>query len=107
MRPLLRQSRTKEAVMLNIACPHCGPRAEIEFRYAGEAHRIRPTPECSDQEWADYLFQRENKRGRHAERWRHLHGCGSYFNAVRDTLTDQIVETYPAGATPPAIGATA
>ena len=83
--------------MLNITCPHCGPRAEIEFRYAGEAHRIRPTPECDDQAWADYLFQRDNKRGAHAERWRHIHGCGAYFNAVRDTLTDRMTETYPAG----------
>jgi len=37
----------------------------------------------------------------HAERWRHLHGCGRFFNARRDTVTDTIAATYPAGEQPP------
>ena len=28
--------------MLLIDCPHCGPRAEIEYSYGGEAHIVRP-----------------------------------------------------------------
>lgn len=83
--------------MLEIHCPHCGPRAETEFRYAGEAHMVRPGPDCDDAVWASYLYMRDNIRGEHAERWRHLHGCGQYFNAVRDTVTDRIGATYPAG----------
>ena len=28
--------------MLQIPCPYCGPRAEAEFSYGGEAHIARP-----------------------------------------------------------------
>lgn len=89
--------------MLLIECPHCGPRAEPEFQYAGEAHIDRPTEPSalSDEAWADHLFYRSNTRGLHAERWRHTHGCGRYFNALRDTVTDRFDQTYPAGALRP------
>ena len=83
--------------MLLIDCPHCGPRAEIEFRYAGEAHMVRPDADCDDATWGAYLYLRDNRRGEHAERWRHTHGCGQFFNAVRDTLNDRLIDTYPAG----------
>ena len=88
--------------MLIIPCPHCGPRPEIEFRYAGEAHIARPPdPQTrTDEEWADFLYLRSNPKGRHAERWRHLHGCGRFFNCLRDTITDRIERTYPAGSPP-------
>jgi sarcosine oxidase subunit delta len=88
--------------MLVIPCPHCGPRPEHEFRYSGEAHIARPAdPETlSDAEWADFLYMRSNPKGRHAERWRHIHGCGRFFNCLRDTVTDRIERTYPAGTTP-------
>ena len=88
--------------MLIIPCPHCGARPENEFRYAGEAHIARPgDPEMlSDAAWADFLYMRTNPKGRHAERWRHVHGCGRFFNCVRDTVTDRIERTYPAGTAP-------
>lgn len=90
--------------MLLIDCPYCGPRAEIEFRFAGDAHRLRPTPDCSEQEWAAYLYLHDNTRGDHAERWRHTHGCGQFFNAVRDTLSDRFSAVYRAGEARPAAG---
>ncbi len=90
--------------MLLIPCPHCGPRAEIEFRYAGEAHLIRPGADCNEQEWSEYLYVRDNRRGEHAERWRHIHGCGMFFNVIRDTATDQIAESYAAGGERPTGG---
>ena len=86
--------------MLLIHCPYCAmERPEIEFRHAGEAHIARPADPsaCSDAEWADYLYMRSNAKGLHAERWRHIHGCGRFFNALRDTVSDQIVTTYEAG----------
>jgi sarcosine oxidase subunit delta len=88
--------------MLVIPCPHCGPRPENEFHYAGEAHIARPAdPETlSDEAWAEFLYLRSNAKGRHAERWRHLHGCGRFFNCIRDTVTDRIERTYPAGTAP-------
>ena len=90
--------------MLLIDCPHCGPRAEIEFRYAGEAHMIRPGPDVDEATWAEYLYIRDNKRGGHAERWRHFHGCGQFFNALRDTVSDRFSATYAAGGARPASG---
>ena len=75
--------------MLLIDCPYCGPRPEIEFPYAGQAHIARPADPAAtgDDEWADFLYMRTNTRGVHAERWRHAHGCGRFFNALRDTAT--------------------
>jgi sarcosine oxidase, subunit delta len=82
--------------MLLIRCPFCGERCEIEFRHAGEAHIPRPTTPASvsDAAWADYLYNRANSKGLHVERWRHVHGCGRFFNAVRDTVSDFFVMTY-------------
>ncbi len=84
--------------MLLIACPYCGPRPELEFRYGGEAHLVRPAEHTvSDEAWADYLYARTNPKGLHAERWRHAHGCGRFFNALRDTVSDRILVTYGIG----------
>jgi sarcosine oxidase subunit delta len=82
--------------MLLIPCPWCGRRPENEFRHAGEAHVTRPADPAavSDQDWADFLYNRTNPRGTHTERWRHAHGCGRFFNCVRDTVTDRISATY-------------
>jgi sarcosine oxidase subunit delta len=89
--------------MLLIPCPWCGVRPEIEFRHGGEAHVTRPTdPQLvSDEEWADFLYNRANLKGIHAERWRHVHGCGRFFNCVRDTVTDRIISTYTPGESRP------
>ena len=94
--------------MLLIRCPYCEmERPEIEFRYAGEAHIVRPPDPAavSDEAWADYLYMRANPKGLHAERWRHIHGCGRFFNAVRHTVTDKILKTYKAGEPKPDLGA--
>ncbi|MEM7570002.1 MAG: sarcosine oxidase subunit delta [Pseudomonadota bacterium] len=90
--------------MILIRCPYCGEeRPEIEFEYAGQAHVMRPEDPSalSDEEWAAYLFIRENPRGAHYERWRHTHGCGRFFNAVRDTISDKFLVTYKAGTPKP------
>ena len=85
--------------MLLIPCPHCGERPELEFGYGGQAHVARPADPAavSDDDWAGHLYFRANPRGVHAERWRHAHGCGRFFNALRDTRTDAILATYKAG----------
>ncbi len=81
--------------MLLIACPWCGTRPENEFHYAGEAHIVRPSEPTlvGDAAWAEFLYMRSNPKGMHRERWRHQHGCGRFFNAVRDTVTDRIAAT--------------
>lgn len=86
--------------MLLIRCPYCEEdRPELEFRHSGEAHLVRPTGdgETSDEAFADYLFRRDNPKGKALERWRHVHGCGRFFNALRDTHTDKFVMTYKQG----------
>jgi sarcosine oxidase, subunit delta len=90
--------------MLLIRCPVCDmDRPEIEFRHGGEAHVVRPADPAAvdDGAWGAYLYLRTNVRGVHAERWRHTHGCGRFFNALRETVTDRIVATYPAGTPRP------
>ena len=89
--------------MLLILCPWCGERPENEFHYGGEAHIARPHDPASldDQAWADFLYMRTNPKGSHRERWRHMHGCGRFFNCVRDTVSDRIVATYRPGEPPP------
>lgn len=92
--------------MLVIRCPYCNAeRPEVEFAYAGEAHIARPSdPSLLDDEaWRDHLYTRTNARGLHAERWRHIHGCARFFNAVRDTVSDKFVTTYKTGEARPAI----
>ncbi|MGW3138666.1 sarcosine oxidase subunit delta family protein [Streptomyces sp. NPDC001139] len=85
--------------MLLISCPWCGPRDESEFHYGGQAHV--PYPEdpsaLTDEEWARYLFFRANPKGPFAERWSHATGCRRWFNAVRDTATNEILAVYRAG----------
>lgn len=86
--------------MLLIRCPYCEmDRPEIEFRYGGEAHIARAADPSSqsDTEWAGYLYMRSNPKGLHVERWRHTSGCGRFFNAVRNTVTDRLLLTYRAG----------
>jgi sarcosine oxidase, subunit delta len=90
--------------MLLIACPYCGARPELEFVYGGQAHLARPKDPAAvtAQDWADFLYLRDNTRGVHAERWRHTHGCGRFFNALRNTTTDHFIATYRVGEAPPA-----
>ncbi|MFY0595662.1 MAG: sarcosine oxidase subunit delta [Cognatishimia sp.] len=90
--------------MLLIHCPYCDELLpEAEFAYAGEAHIVRPEnpSDVSDEEWEKFLFIRANVKGLHFERWRHVHGCGRFFNAVRDTVSDKILITYKAGEPKP------
>ncbi len=79
-----------------IECPWCGPREEVEFHYGGQAHVTYPpnAAELSDEQWAQYLFARDNTRGLFAERWVHTVGCRRWFNAVRDTATHRFHHIY-------------
>lgn len=90
--------------MLLIRCPYCEEdRPEIEFANAGEAHIARPSniSAQSDEDFEKFFFIRANPKGVHFERWRHIHGCGRFFNAVRDTVSDRILATYKAGEPKP------
>lgn len=77
--------------MLLIPCPHCGPRNETEFDYGGQAGVAYPVDpdSLSDAEWVEYLFLRDNPRGRWRERWVHSAGCRRWFDIERDTFTNE------------------
>ncbi|WP_410588070.1 sarcosine oxidase subunit delta [Amycolatopsis sp. lyj-23] len=79
-----------------IPCPWCGPREEAEFHYGGQAHiAYPPDPSAlSDEEWAKFVFFRDNPSGPHPERWSHSAGCRRWFNAVRDTRTHDLLAVY-------------
>ena len=90
--------------MLLIYCPYCEEeRSELEFRHGGDAHIARPTnmADITDEEFQEFFFLCDNPKGLIFERWRHIHGCGRFFNAARDTVSDKFVMSYKAGEPKP------
>jgi sarcosine oxidase subunit delta len=78
-----------------INCPLNGPRNAQEFVCGGEVI-IAPHPQdASAAEWADYIFLQNNTAGVVREWWCHA-ASGYWFIGERDTVTDQMLRTYPA-----------
>ena len=75
-------------------CPLNGPRNISEFYCAGEVSEEPDPARCSDTEWAEYVFLRDNEEGIVREWWYHM-PTAYWFIAERDTRTDQILRTYP------------
>lgn len=84
--------------MLLIECPHCGPRAQIEFTYGGDASVERPKDpdSVSDDAWLDHVYLRDNPRGPHLEWWHHGAGCRAWIKVRRDTLSHEVLGSAPA-----------
>lgn len=83
--------------MLRISCPYCGSeRDEDEFTFGGPYRRVRPTTpqDLTDEQWAAYLFTRENVRGSVLERWRHTFGCRQWFGIERDTVSHALIRIF-------------
>ena len=79
--------------MKRMTCPVNGPRAISEFVCGGE---IRPMPDpatCSDDAWADYVFNRNGSPGVKREWWCHV-PSNTWFVAERDTARDLVLRTY-------------
>jgi sarcosine oxidase subunit delta len=89
--------------MMRIPCICCGPRDENEFVCGGTSHIERPALGASDETWGLYLFFRDNPKGVHLERWRHVQGCGCWFNVARDTVTHEVLSVYAMTEPPPKI----
>ncbi|MFT4746698.1 MAG: sarcosine oxidase subunit delta [Bermanella sp.] len=78
-----------------MVCPLNGPRNISEFVYGGEVTDMPDPNNCSDAEWADYVFYSDNNIGVVREWW--LHAATSFwFIAERHTGTDNVVRTYNA-----------
>ena len=98
---------------LLVPCPNCGPREVGEFAYQGEVTR-RPKQSPSFRELTSYLYFRKNVAGVQREWWYHRLGCQLWFQAERDTRTNEfllaeIPEPAPGEAAPgpeatPAVG---
>jgi sarcosine oxidase subunit delta len=89
--------------MMALTCPWCGARDESEFVCAGTTHIVRAPLAASDEEWGRYLFFRENPKGVHLERWRHVYGCGLWFNLARHTVTHEVLAVYRMTDPPPSL----
>jgi heterotetrameric sarcosine oxidase delta subunit len=80
--------------MLLIELPATADRAGIEFRNGGEAHIARPADPSAldDAAWGPCLFYRSNAKGRLRGTLEHVHGCQRWFNALRDTASDNFLQ---------------
>jgi len=63
-----------------LECPHCGPRPVGEFAYGGELG-------------TEDLYLRANVQGVQREAWFHRFGCEVWFEAERDTRTNEVLVT--------------
>ena len=79
-----------------MTCPLNGPRNISEFAWGGEVKQMPDPLSCSDDEWAEYVFLENNTAGVVREWWCHL-PTSYWFIAERNTLSDEIIRTYPSG----------
>jgi heterotetrameric sarcosine oxidase delta subunit len=79
-----------------VPCPNCGRRSVYEFRFGGEARQV-PALDASQAEWQHYRFNRTNAAGVQTEWWFHQSGCRQWLQAVRNTVTNEVLETYLPG----------
>ena len=83
--------------MLLIPCPWCGPRAQVEFTYGGDATLRRPANDARRDAWIAYVYLRDNPAGPHDELWQHSAGCRQWLRVTRDTRTHEILGSAPPG----------
>ncbi len=82
--------------MLLIDCPHCGPRAQVEFVYERTVDSV-VQPDAPAAEAMERLFTRANPRGLDDEIWRHSFGCRAWLVLTRHRTTHQITSIRTAG----------
>ncbi len=75
-------------------CPLNGERNISEFTCFGELTETLAPDEASDAAWAAYLWNSNNTAGVVREWWCHL-PTSYWFVAERNTVSDEIVRTYP------------
>ncbi|MFI4889314.1 MAG: sarcosine oxidase subunit delta [Steroidobacterales bacterium] len=88
--------------MLKIVCPNCGERQYTEFRYAGDATKIRPALDNGDMRtWHDHVFLFDNPKGAHREFWQHVLGCRQWLVLERNTATNEVRRSWLASDAEP------
>jgi heterotetrameric sarcosine oxidase delta subunit len=86
--------------MLRISCPWCGVRDESEFRYRGDARRVRPSGDAGVAAFCAAVYERDNEKGWHLEWWLHVGGCRRLLTVLRHTVSHEIRWTGAATETP-------
>ncbi len=76
-----------------LPCPNCGPRDVDEFSCTGEV-TVRPKSSPTPRELRSYLYFRRNAAGPQREWWYHRDGCELWFQAERDTRTNEVLRTW-------------
>jgi sarcosine oxidase subunit delta len=82
--------------MMQITCPHCGPRAQAEFVYERTVDSV-VTPDVSPDAAMETLFTRTNPRGEDEEIWRHTYGCRAWLVMTRHRVTNDITAIHAVG----------
>jgi|SRR5215211_2845649 len=77
-----------------LTCPNCGSREVTDFGFGGELNP-RPKSAPSLRELGEYNYFRRNVAGVQQEWWLHRSGCGEWFIAERNTLTNEVHWTAP------------
>ena len=75
--------------MLLIGCPHCGPRAQVEFTYERTVDSV-VQPDAPAEAAIERLFARANPHGEDEEIWRHTYGCRAWLVMTRHRATHEI-----------------
>ncbi len=73
-------------------CPHCGNRSVYEFRFGGEVKK-RPDPGAPGEAWQQYNYTKANEAGVQKEWWYHSSGCRRWLHAIRDTRSNEVIQT--------------
>jgi heterotetrameric sarcosine oxidase delta subunit len=82
--------------MIQITCPHCGPRAQGEFVYERTVDSVVML-DAPPEEAIKSLFTRNNPRGGDEEIWRHTFGCRAWMVITRHRVTNDISATRAVG----------
>jgi heterotetrameric sarcosine oxidase delta subunit len=82
--------------MMQIPCPHCGPRAQAEFVYERTVDSVGPL-NAAPEEAMKTLFTRTNPRGLDEEIWRHTYGCRAWMVITRHRVTNEITAVRAVG----------
>jgi len=79
-----------------LPCPNCGSRSVYEFRFGGEVKQT-PTSDAPVSEWQNYRFNRVNTSGLQTEWWFHRSGCRQWLQTVRNTISNEVLESFLPG----------
>lgn len=82
--------------MMQISCPHCGPRAQTEFVYERTMDSVVPL-DAEPGAAMETLFTRNNPRGVDEELWRHTYGCRAWMVVTRHRVSNEITSVRAVG----------